>query len=137
MRFVCPHCFRDYTAPDTAAGCAMTCTACSKGFTIPQLGTPTVVTYAADPPLQPPNGAKPTQGASEEKRRRQQREEEEYLAEMELRQFRRKKNRRAKWSLLLKLWLLLMLGVATATAVYFTWQKKQAIDEQIKTKERR
>lgn len=143
MRFVCPHCFKDYDAPETAAGCAMTCAACNKGFVIPSAVTPVVVPYSADPPLQPPlqplpqSTAKPSSRPDDGERKRsrkQQEREDAYLAEMEMSQFRRKKNRRAMWSLLFKLWLLTMLIIATVFTVNLACERKRSFDQQEKTR---
>ena len=49
IKFVCPACFKTYTAPDDTGGCSMSCTKCNHPFVIP----PALAPAAPVPPAPP------------------------------------------------------------------------------------
>lgn len=51
--FVCPNCFRPYSAPDDVAGRAMSCVGCATAFSIPLVKVPAPLPPLPLPPLPP------------------------------------------------------------------------------------
>src|SRR5690348_14994281 len=113
MRFVCPHCFKDYTAPDEVAGSNMTCLKCSRAFTIPSVAPP--------PPSPVPR--RPANPPADEE------EEDDGLEAVLRRRRSRQANRRARAKLLIRLLVVTALGIAAYFASTAAWEYRKSADE--------
>lgn|SRR5579883_512022 len=141
MRFVCPSCFKDYDAPDTVGGCSFTCTSCQNPFVIPpaNLATPNRPAQSQSPstprplpaenlPALPPRVAQWDERDGEEDEEVEEREDP--ASEKVRQRWRQRRNRRAMWSLFLKVAVVAALGVGATLMVLHVRERTREIETQ-------